>query len=66
MKKRPRKIKVDCGRMDMFKAYSKNNKEDKLSYSTYSKVLNSFNKKISKKIMEESFEYIIPYRLGIF
>jgi len=65
MKKRPRKIKVDCGRMDMYKAYVKNNKEDKISYSTYSKVLNSFNKKISEKIMKESFEYIIPYRLGI-
>ena len=65
MKKRPRKIKVDCGRVDMYKAYSKENKlETSISSSLHSKILNSFNKKISKKIMEESFEYIIPYRLG--
>ena len=64
MKKRPRKVKVDCGRMDMYKAYLKNNKEDKVGYSAYSKILNSFNKDISEIIMKESFEYIIPYRLG--
>jgi|6_EtaG_2_1085325.scaffolds.fasta_scaffold145116_2 hypothetical protein len=65
MKKRPRKIKVDCGRMDMHKAYLKENKlEYKVDSSLYSKVLNSFNKKISKKIMTESFEYMLPYRLG--
>jgi len=65
MKKRPRKVKVDCGRVDMYKTYLKEHKEeDKINSSIYSKILNSFNKKISKKIMEESFEYIIPYRLG--
>jgi len=65
VKKRLRKIKVDCGRMDMYKAYTKEDKlEYKADYSLYSKILNLFNKKISKKIMEESFEYILPYRLG--
>lgn len=65
MKKRVRKIKVDCGRMDMYRTYVKENKlEDKIDYSLYSKILNLFNKKISKKVMEESFEYMLPYRLG--
>ena len=51
MKKRPRKIKVDCGRMDMCKAYLKENKlEYKVDSSLYSKILNLFNKKISEKI----------------
>tara|TARA_R110002012_G_scaffold263322_2_gene446046 strand:+ start:1338 stop:1844 length:507 start_codon:yes stop_codon:yes gene_type:complete len=65
MKRGPRKVKVDYGRVPMYKAYLKDNKEDKTEYSVYSKVLNCFNKKISEKIMKESFEYIIPYRLGI-
>lgn len=51
--------------MNMYKEYLKKDKlEYKIDSSLYSKVLNSFNKKISKKIMKESFEYMLPYRLG--
>jgi len=64
MKRGPSKIKVDCGRMDMYKHYLKLDKNNNASYSEYAKVLNAFNKKISEKIMKESFEFIIPYRLG--
>ena len=45
LKKRPRKIKVDCGRVDMYRAYLKENKlEYKVDSSLYSKILNLFNK----------------------
>jgi hypothetical protein len=64
MKRGPSKVKVDCGRMDMYRYYLKNNKRDRTDYSTYSKILNSFNKKVSMKIMEHAFDFPIPFRLG--
>lgn len=64
-KRGPRKIKVDYGRPDMYKAFIKENKKDSISSSIYSKVLNDFNKGISKEILENAYEFVLPQRLGI-
>jgi len=62
------KIKIHCGRPEMFRFYNKNEeskyKKAEVPYSKYSKVLNLFNKGVSKLILENSFEFILPARLG--
>lgn len=62
-KRGPRKNKVEYGRTAMYSLYRKvaNNPVDK---SVHSSVLNDFNKEISKAIMEEAYEYLLPFRLG--
>tara|TARA_R110000803_G_scaffold49695_1_gene103403 strand:- start:1126 stop:1626 length:501 start_codon:yes stop_codon:yes gene_type:complete len=60
----PRKNKVDYGRPDIYKFYKKDGNDLLVSQSLHAKVLNSFNKKLSKIILEEAFEYIIPQRVG--
>jgi len=63
------KVEVHYGRPDMYKHYLKSVVGEptrfQLTYSAYSKILNKFNKDISSLIMEKSFEYILPKRLGI-
>lgn len=61
----PRKNKVDYARLDIFKFYKKAFKEDSVSQSLHSKVLNSFNKKLVRSILTDAFEYILPHRLGV-
>jgi hypothetical protein len=62
------KIKVHFARPDMFKFYNKNRatkySDYEVSYTKYSKVLNLFNQEVSRMILEESFEFIMPARLG--
>lgn len=66
MKKRgPRKITVDLGRPDMYKAFAKENGKNLVSSILYSKILNEFNKDVSKKILENAYEYVLPHKLGI-
>lgn len=62
-KRGPRKIKVDCGREELYNLY-KTVVDKPVSKSTHSSVLNSFNKELSKAIMEDAFEYLLPFRLG--
>lgn len=63
------KVEVHYGRVDMYKHYNKSieGKRDwyNVSYSDFSKVLNKFNKDISKLILEDAHEFILPKRLGI-
>jgi hypothetical protein len=70
LKKRgPGRYKTDFGRIDMYKSYLKSIKGKKEFYNItskeYSKILDMFNKNISKIIMENSYEFILPRRLGI-
>lgn len=71
MKRGAGKISSDIKRSDMYKAYKRQVKDDgdshifNLSSKEYSKVVNLFNKKVSSKILEDAFEFILPYRLGI-
>lgn len=59
----PRKVTVDYGRSDIFKAFKKAEDID-IPQNIYSKVLNDFNREISRLILEEAFEFIIPNRIG--
>jgi hypothetical protein len=59
----PRKIKVDYGRTDIYRFYNKI-VENAVERSVHSKVLNEFNKEVSRLMLEEAFEYVIPQRLG--
>jgi len=63
-KRGPRKVTVDHGRPSMYKLYKKS-VDNPVSSSTYSVILNDFNKAISKEMLENAFEYILPFRLGI-
>jgi hypothetical protein len=64
MRRGPRKVKVDCGRPEMYRLYKKSS-DKPVSSNTYSAILNDFNKAVSKEILENAFEYIVPFRLGI-
>jgi hypothetical protein len=64
MKRGPRKITVDYGRPDIFKAFNKVEDMPKISQSVHSKILNEFNKEVSRLILEEAFEFLIPNRVG--
>lgn len=59
----PKKIQVDYARGDIYKSYKKTAKEPVVQ-SIHSKILNNFNKKVSRLILEETFEFLIPARLG--
>jgi len=63
-KRGPRKVTVDHGRPSMYKLYKKS-VDNPVSSSIYSVILNDFNKAISKEMLENAFEYILPFRLGI-
>ena len=68
MKRGKGKIKVHYGRVDMYKHYIETSDKEpgtnQVSYSDYCTVLNMFNKGISKAIMEDAYEFILPKRLG--
>ena len=62
------KIKVHCGRPEMFRFYNNNQgvkyKEREVPYGKYAKVLDKFNQEVARMIIEDSFEFILPARLG--
>jgi len=61
------KYKSDFGIIDLFKFYKKKQKEAGkvvIDKSLYSKVLKDFNDAICKEIVENAFEYRMPFRLG--
>jgi hypothetical protein len=60
----PRKVTVDYGRADVFKSFKKDENTPDLDRSTHSKVLNEFNKEVSRLILEEAFEFLLPARVG--
>ena len=65
---RCRKYKVTTYRYDKSKFY-RNLVKDKdskfhVSIAVWSKVIKDFNKMVAKKIIDENFEFKIPYRLG--
>lgn len=70
MKRGKGKISSDVKRSDMYRAFKRQVRDDgdshvfNLSSKEHSKVLNLFNKKVSSKILEDAFEFILPYRLG--
>jgi len=73
MKRATKKKQVaELGRRHIYRFYRKyltkrNSEHNILNESTYTKVLNDFNKEIRRKIIEEAFEFIMPLigQLGI-
>lgn len=57
------KHNTDYGLKDFFKLYREISKSP-VVYSKYSKVINDFNKEISRMIVEDSYEFRFPYRIG--
>jgi len=49
--------------IDSYKDYKANTKQA-VSYGAYRKVCEAFNKAVSNKILEEAYEFVLPYRLG--
>lgn len=54
------KLNSDFGMKDYYNYYKKNNKES-VNRNIYSNVIFDFNKEISEMIINENFEYYIPY-----
>ena len=50
----PKKIQVDYARGDIYKSYKKTAKEP-VAQNIHSKILNDFNKEVSRLILEETF-----------
>ena len=51
----------------IYKFYSKDLDEDSkynIDYKTYREICEEFNKEVSRKILEEAWEFKMPYRLG--
>ena len=62
-----RSVKVNKGVKDIYALYKQNkiNKDEPyLTYTQFAKILFTFNKKLSKLIIEEGYEYKLGYRLG--
>lgn len=57
------KYKQDCNFKDSYKIFKESNNE-KINYKLYTHVLDACNKLICKKILEESEEFLLPYKLG--
>jgi hypothetical protein len=66
LKRTEGKFTAGHSRMDMYKAFLETLKEGekKPTYKEYSSVLNSFNKKVVDRMLNDSFEYLLPYRVG--
>lgn len=59
-----RKVKITGGLWESYKKYKKENKNSKIDRKTYVNICHDFNKVISQKIIKESFEFKLPFRLG--
>lgn len=59
-----RKIKISSGLYDAYKLYREEYTRT-VGRQLYSKICQDFNKNISNKIVKESYEFKIPFRLGI-
>lgn len=58
-------IKVDYKPIDIFKAYKKETgNPSKVSQATYFKILKDFYKELFDLLIYDSFEYVMPFRLG--
>lgn len=70
MRRATRKFQVaELGRSKIYKFYLNYLKERKLENNIvnpkmYSNVLNNFNKEIGRKLIEESFDFIMPMNIG--
>lgn len=62
--KHERKVTITAGLWDSFKAYKRKKTACPLDRKRYVKICHAINKKLSKKIIEESFQFKIPFRLG--
>ena len=49
---------------DSYKIYKESYGKEAIDYNTYSKLIKDFNKEVMRKILLESFEFELPYRLG--
>ena len=61
------KYKSDYGVFDIFKFYKTKQKELKKDFverSLFSKIVKQFNDEICKEIVENAYEYRMPFRLG--
>jgi hypothetical protein len=47
-----------------YKAYKKDYPDSKVNVALYSKIIQSFNQAVIDKILEDQFEFEMPYRLG--
>ena len=48
---------------DAYKLY-KSEYPDTVDYSTYASIIKTFNKQLMDKILDDAFEFEMPYRLG--
>jgi|TARA_R110002126_G_scaffold249043_1_gene391968 hypothetical protein len=69
MKKRGEgKTNASFGRNDMFKHYSTRSEDMvdrfKVSPTKHSLILNKFNKEVSRMMLEEAFDFLLPHRIG--
>lgn len=62
------KSNADYGRTHIYKHYKNNVKDMSIEYqltsTEHSNILNAFNKELARLILEESFDYILPHRIG--
>ena len=58
-----RKVKIDKTITDSYKSYKKESKNT-ITKSRYNGICYKFNKKVSDKIIKESFEFKVPFGLG--
>jgi hypothetical protein len=60
------KYKIDYGICDLYKFYKNSfvKKDNGITESQYKEVIKHFNEAISNTIVEKSYEYRLPYRLG--
>ncbi len=58
------RIRIDGGLWDAWKMYKAEKIKPKVDRKLYVDICKSFNLKVSDKIVTESFEFRMPYRLG--
>lgn len=58
------RLKITAGLWDAYKHYKKKKEIPLIDRKRYVKICHALNKKISEKIIKESFEFKIPFRLG--
>lgn len=59
-----KKREITAGLYDAYKMYKKQVGRNGINRDKYSKICQEFNKRISDKLITESFEFRMPYRLG--
>jgi len=64
MERGEHRIKIDGGLWDAWKLYKSKKIDTKIDRKTYVEICKAFNIKISDKIVRESYEFRMPFRLG--